>query len=294
MNFYRLLGVSPDATPEQIKKAFYKRAKKFHPDINPESGDIFKFITKAYQTLTDPNKKHLYDQIINRKNLFEIFQDKLVEFLGFTDKPKRGKTIKINLPVSIQEGIKGAVKEINYTRKVICSKCDGLGFTEKSKIVQCDICQAGRIQTPLGKLICPKCTGKGFIIKNPCKVCGGAAVAVKKESICINIPVGVEDGEVAVFKGMGDAGLNGGDYGDLKVVFSLDYGVYKKEGKDLFLRLKLPDNPENYSHLNIKVPTGEKISVALPQERLPLKLRIKEHGYISKDGVRGDLILYLL
>lgn len=294
MNFYRLLGVSPDATPDQIKKAFYRRAKKFHPDVSPGSAEIFKLINKAYQTLVDPQQKMFYDRLLSRKNLLEIFQDKLAEFLGFTDKPVKGKTIRINLPVSIQEGINSAQKELRYKRKVICERCDGLGFTEKSRIVQCDRCETGKITTPFGRFICPKCLGKGFVVENPCEVCHGKGLVIKQEIVVINVPVGVENGEVLTFKKLGDAGVNGGDYGDLKVVFSLDTGVYQKDGKNLVLKLKLPDSPEKYSQLSIKVPTGEKVCVALPQEKPPVKLRLKEHGYTDRDGNRGDLIIYLL
>lgn len=294
MNFYKLLGVSPDAKPEEIKKAFYRRAKKFHPDVNPDSAEIFKLITKAYQTLIDPQQRRLYDSLINRKTIFELFQEKLVEFLGFTDKPKRGKTIKVVLPVSITEGIKGGIKEVVYKRKVFCAKCDGIGFTEKSEFIRCDRCEGGRVLTPLGKVICPKCLGRGVIIKNPCDACGGKGLTVKQEKVFIKVPVGVEDGEAVSIKSMGDAGVNGGEYGDLKVVFSLDLGVYQKDGQDLILKLKLPDSPEKYSQLGFRTPTGEKVYIRLPQEKPPLKLRLKGNGYVAKDGSRGDLIICLL
>lgn len=294
MNFYKLLGVPPDATTDQIKKAFHRRAKKFHPDINPNCVEIFKLINKAYQTLVDPQQKLLYDTILSRKNLFEMFQDKVAEFFGFTDKPVKGKTIKIILPVSIQEGINGTQRELKYNRKVLCERCDGLGFTEKSQIIQCDRCEAGRVITPIGRFICPKCFGKGFLVKNPCDTCHGKGFVFRQEVVVIKVPVGVKNGEILTLKKLGDVGVNGGDYGDLKVFFNLDLGVYQQDGKNLVLKIKLPDSLEKYSQLNIKVPTGEKVMIKLPDEKPPLKLRLKGHGYTDKYGCRGDLIVYLL
>lgn len=294
MNFYKLLGISPDATYEDIKKAFYKKAKKFHPDINPDSQEIFKLITKAYQTLIDPQERRMYDDILQRKNILTVLTDKFMDFLGFTDRPKKGTNIKVKLNVSLKEGIKGVKREIYYKRRVLCDECDGCGFTVNSRILECKRCKDGKVKTKFGNIVCPYCFGKGFIIENPCKICGGRGFYTVNQKVLLSVPVGVEDGEKYILRGFGNAGINGGDYGDLTVVFKLDSGAYEKYGKDLVLRMKLPGPVENYDKIAIKTPSGEKILVKIPQEKLPLKIRVKGYGYVDKDGVYGDLILFLL
>lgn len=293
MNFYKLLGVSPDATYQEIKKAFYKKAKKFHPDINPGSEDTFKLILKAYQTLINPQEREKYNNLIQGSSGFISLTEKFMDFLGFTDKPKKGSNIKVKLNLSLKEAIEGAKKELSYKRKVLCEVCEGCGFTENSKVMLCDRCEGGKIKTKFGSIVCPHCLGKGFVIYNPCHACGGKGFYTKMDTISINVPVGVKDREKLVVKGLGNIGLNGGDYGDLIVIFKVDSGVYQIDGKDLILRIKLPGPVEDYEKINLKTPTGEKISVKLPQESLPFKVRLKGYGYIDKTGIRGDLILYL-
>lgn len=293
MNFYKLLGVSPDATYQEIKKAFYKKAKKFHPDINPGSEDTFKLILKAYQTLINPQEREKYNNLIQGSSGFISLTEKFMDFLGFTDKPKKGTNIKVKLNLSLKEAIEGAKKELSYKRKVLCEVCEGCGFTENSKVMLCGRCEGGKVKTKFGSIFCPHCLGKGFVIHNPCHACGGRGFYTKMDTVFVSIPVGVKDGEKLVVKGLGNIGLNGGDYGDLIVIFKVDSGVYQIDGKDLILRIKLPGPVEDYEKINLKTPTGEKISVKLPQESLPFKLRLKGYGYIDKTGIRGDLILYL-
>lgn len=294
MNFYRLLGVSLDSKPEDIKRAFYYKAKKFHPDVNPNSSTLFKYIIQAYQTLIDPNKRKEYEAFFSKKGPLETFSEKFMEILGFTDKPKKGTDINLQIKLSLKEAIEGVEKEILYQRRVICKRCDGCGFDEGSAVVECDSCKGGRVETRFGRFVCPVCFGRGFLIKNPCKSCKGLGHTKVTQYLYLQINQGVEDGSTKVFKHLGNAGLNGGEYGDLKVRFSVDFGVFEKVGDDILLRLKLPNSPDHYRYLNIRVPTGEKVLIEMPQEKPPMKIRLKGHGYSRKDGTRGDLILLVL
>lgn len=294
MNYFKLLGVSPSATPEHIKKSFHKMAKKFHPDLNPDGIEIFKYINQAYETLIDPKKRIEYQSILEKRSIADKLSDRVFEFLGFTDKPKRGNDIKLKVSVSLKEGIFGSKKRIDYKRRVICEECEGSGLDIESKISECDRCFQGRVKTKFGKIPCPRCLGRGFIILNPCKRCRGDGYHLRLETIYIDVPVGVGDREIIKLKKLGNAGINGGDYADLYVEFRLNTGNFKKIGKDLILKIKLEKPIDSYESLNIKLPTDEKISIKLPQEKPPLRLKIREAGYVDKDFTRGNLFIDII
>ncbi|MEJ5172201.1 MAG: DnaJ domain-containing protein [Hydrogenothermaceae bacterium] len=291
MNFFRLLGVSPLSSTEEIKKAFYKKAKKFHPDLNPNAGEIFKYITQAYETLTDPEKRKHYESVLNKKSILDKFSESFFGFLGFTAKPKRGKNIKLTLTVYLEDGLRGSKKEISYKRKVICGDCDGCGFTEHSSIVKCEKCINGYIDTKLGKIPCPECLTKGFIIKNPCNTCKGIGYYTKMDRVVIDIPVGVRGGDFIKIEKIGNAGLNGGDYGDLIIKFRLDTSPFEISGNDLILKMKLEKHPSEYSSINLKLPSKEKITVNMPNIDPPFRLVVRNCGYTSPEGDRGNLYI---
>ncbi|MEZ0324172.1 MAG: DnaJ domain-containing protein [Hydrogenothermaceae bacterium] len=294
MNFFRLLGVSPLSSTEEIKKAFYRKAKKFHPDLNPDAGEIFKYITQAYETLIDPQKRKDYEAVLEKKSIFDKFSETLFEFLGFTTKPKKGKNIKITLTVDIKDGLIGSKKEISYKRKVICEECDGCGFTEYSSIVKCERCLNGYINTKFGKMPCPECLAKGFIIKNPCNRCKGKGYYNKIEKVFIDVPIGVRDGDFIKIRKLGNAGLNGGDYGDLIVKFKLEPLPFELSRNDLILKMKLKKHPSEYNYLTLKLFTGEKITVSMPNTDPPFRLVLKDYGYISPEGKRGNLYIDII
>ena len=295
MNFYKLLGLKIDATEEEIKKAFRKQAKKFHPDLNKDSEEIFKLINQAYKTLIDPEKRSFYNNILGKSNLLNVFEEKLLEFLGFTDKPKNGSNIHITLKVSLKDAILGSEKVITYKRYKTCENCEGSGLSQSSKIVKCKKCDGiGKIQTKIGKIVCFNCFGKGYEILNPCEKCKGQGYYKGLESIKINVPKGIDDGERLRIRNLGHDGTNGGKSGDLIIRFKLIENVFKKIGNDLYLKLKLQKPLEEYEILRIKTITDEILEVKIPkEEQLPLTLKIPKEGYIDKSGNRGDLYIYI-
>ncbi len=208
MNFYKLLGVDFNATEEEIKKAYRKKVKLFHPYVNPDGEEIFKILNTAYETLINTEKRAKYDNLINKNSLLKVFEEKLLEFLGFIDKPQKGSDIKTTLTVSLEDGILGKEKTVKYMRKVVCPNCEGTGITKESKIERCDKCNTeGKIQTKIGKIICFKCFGKGFVVKNPCSRCKGFGYTKKEECITFKVPVGVQTGDRIKVKSMGNCGL---------------------------------------------------------------------------------------
>ena len=295
MNFYKLLGLKIDATEEEIKKAFRKQAKKFHPDLNKGSEEIFKIINEAYKTLIDPEKRSFYNSILGKSNLFNVFEEKLLDFLGFTDKPKNGSSIYITLKVSIKDAILGSEKVITYKRYKSCENCEGSGLSGSSKIIKCKKCDGiGKIQTKIGKIICFGCFGKGYEILNPCEKCKGHGHYKGLESVKIKIPKGIDDGERLRIKNLGHDGTGGGKSGDLIIKFKLMQSVFKKVGNDLHLKLKLQKPLKEYETLRIKTITDEILELKIPKgEKLPLILKIVNEGYIDKSGNRGNLYIHI-
>ena len=296
MNFYKLLGVAFNATPEEIKKAYRKKVKLFHPDINPNGKEIFKVLNTAYETLINPEKRQEYDRYINKNSLTRILEEKILDFLGFTDKPLKGLDIKTTVIVSLQDGILSREKTISYERKVICPECEGSSITSYSQIVKCDKCDGeGRIQTKIGKIICFKCLGKGFVVKNPCKTCKGFGYIKTKDQVSFKVPIGVETGDKIRIEGKGHCGLNGGKNGDLIIRFKLDTGFFEKSGKDLILNLKLDEDISNYDYIRIKNPLNEILQIKVPPNSTKNSvIKVKGEGYISKTGERGDIYIRLV
>lgn len=293
MNFYKLLGIPFNATEEDIKKAYRKKVKLFHPDINPDGEEIFKILNIAYETLINPEKRTQYDKLINGSSIFKIFEEKLLDFFGFTDKPLKGTDIKTTIKVSLEDGLLGKEKTIKYKRKVICPECDGNAITKYSKIEKCFKCDGkGRINTKLGKILCFNCLGKGFMIKNPCKSCKGLGYIKKDEFITFKVPIGIQTGDKIKIKNMGNCGLNGGNNGDLIIRFILDTGIYEKKGDDLILNIKFEKDISEYEYIRIKNPLNETIQIKIPPNITKSQLiKLKEEGYITKSGERTNLYI---
>lgn len=293
MNFYRLLGVAYNATPDEIKKAYRKKVKIFHPDVNPDGEEVFKLLNVAYETLINPDKREQYDKLLNKNSLLKVFEDKLLEFLGFTDKPQKGSDIRTTVTVSLEDGLLGRKKTIKYKRKVLCPDCEGNGIVKESRLIKCDKCSGeGRIQTKLGKIVCFKCLGKGFVVKNPCGRCGGLGYTKEDQYISFKVPIGVETGDKLTVKSMGNCGLNGGEYGNLIIRFILDTGIFEKTSDGLILNVKLEKDISEYEYIRIKNPSNEVLQIKIPPNATKNQLiKISQEGYINKSGERTNLYI---
>ena len=250
-DFYEVLGLSKGASDDEIKKAYRKLAKQYHPDLHPDDKEAetrFKEVNEAYEVLSDEGKRSKYDQFGHAAfdpsmgggaygggfgDFGDIFGD---IFGGFGDifgggarqrnGPQRGESIRTGINVSFEEAAFGCTKEINATKIENCESCGGSGCAEGTTPEVCPTCGgSGAVRTqqrtPLGVFSsqspCQKCGGTGKVIHKPCASCRGAGTQRKQRKISVNIPAGIDDGQTISLRGQGHAGKNGGPKGDLLI-----------------------------------------------------------------------------
>jgi len=303
-DYYQILGVSRDASEEEIKRAYRKLAHKYHPD---KGGDEKKFkeINEAYQVLSDKEKRAQYDRFgrvfeggsdfgpgfdfgFNWGKFNEGFEfdfgdlsEMMEEFfgLGFTGRrkreTKRGKDIEIELALSLEEVLRGREKEITLEKFITCSRCQGIGAEPGTSVKECFSCRGtGQVQqikrTPFGSFtkstICPECGGEGFRPEKPCNVCKGEGRIKGEEAVKIFIPAGVDTNQVIKVAGKGDAGKRAGKSGDLYIrIFVKPHPVFKRKGDDLYLSLPISFTQAALGD-EVEVPTleGKKILLKVP------------------------------
>ncbi len=279
-DYYKVLGVDKNSTKEEIKKAYKKLAKKYHPDINkdPESQEKFKEINEAAAVLGDDEKRAKYDQFGSTYEQFSggrgfDFSDFGFDFGGFSGGmfdfgdifdqffgggfssqrrrgPKRGADLRYDMEISLEQAAKGVNQKISIPRLEKCEKCDGTGAKSESDIVECPNCGGrGAVQktqrTPFGVFAttttCRKCHGSGKYIKEECRQCDGTGVVRKTRNIEVNIPAGAEEGTNLRIRGEGEAGEKGGESGDLFIVIHVkEHETFKRSGDDIFVKVQVP------------------------------------------------------
>lgn len=267
-DYYEVLGVSRQATSEDIKKAYRKLAKKYHPDMNPGDKDAeakFKEVNEAYSVLSDEQKRANYDRFGHAAfdgagNGFDGFDgfgfgglDDLFEtFMGGAFGrsrrsgnygPVRGRDIQYSIDITFEEAAFGVTKEIPVTRLQTCTTCNGTGAKPGTYPENCKRCQGtGQIRysqaTPFGQFVnvktCDACNGEGKIITHPCETCHGKGRVSKNSRISLNIPAGIDDGQTISLNGEGESGLRGGPAGDLYVTIHIKkHPIFKREGYDV-------------------------------------------------------------
>lgn len=330
-DYYELLGVEKTASKDEIKKAFRQLARKYHPDVNdaPDAEERFKEIGKAYEVLSDEEKRSVYDRygeqgLSNQGfgqsqfdfgfgGLDEIFSSLFgdFDFGGFggggrqnPNAPRKGSDLRLDLEIEFEEAFLGAEEEIEIAHLEECTKCKGTGAEPGSKKITCPKCNGmGQVQrvtrTMMGHFTqvspCPDCHGAGTIIENPCSECKGEGRASKKKKLTIKIPKGVESGVKMRVSGAGDAGKNGGPTGDLYVVIYVkEHEIFHRDGANLYLEQPISPAQATLGD-SITIPTMEAETVlklhASTQHGEILKIKNEGMPYLNSPSQRGDLFV---
>ncbi len=258
-DYYSILGVSRDASQEEIKKAFRRLARQYHPDLNPgnrEAEEKFKEINEAYSCLGDPQKRANYDRFGNAEGpmgngfgfethttFTDLFEDIFEGFFGNfgfkKNRPTRGADLRYDLTITLEEAAFGTEKEIKFPRWQECTNCNGSGVKPGSAPFTCSSCGgSGYIRYNQGffsvSKTCNKCGGTGKIIKDPCSECSGMGKIRVEQSLTIKIPPGVDTGTKLKVTGEGELGQFGGPRGDLYIYIEVkEHNFFKRDGINL-------------------------------------------------------------
>ena len=273
-DYYELLGVGRDASEEEIKKAYRKKAIQHHPDKNPgnkQAEEMFKKVSEAYEVLKDPDKRAAYDRYGHAAfapgggprgaggpaggfhDPFDIFREVFggssgsifEEFFGGGggDGARDGADLRYDIEIALEEAARGVEKEISFRKLAPCDHCDGTGAEPGSKRVTCPTCRgAGQVTTARGfftvRQVCPTCHGTGTRLDKPCRECRGEGRINKTAKLNVRIPPGVDTGSRLRSSGNGEAGVYGGRSGDLYIVIHVkDHEIFERQGDDLFCEI---------------------------------------------------------
>ena len=324
-DYYEVLGVERTASVDEIKKAYRRLARQYHPDFNkaPDAEVRFKEISEAYEVLSDPQKREQYDHFGHQAdfNGFGGGGFSGADFSGFGFEsifesffgggfgggrrrppgPEQGSHLRYDLEITLEDAFHGRAREIKIPRTEVCPDCKGSRAKPGTRPETCSACGGSGQQqhvrnTPFGRMVnvvtCLACSGEGKIIKEPCPACRGQGRVVRERKIEIRIPPGVEHGSRLRISGEGEAGLRGGPPGDLYVMISIrPHKLFHREGSDLIYEMTL-DMARAALGLEVEVTTLEKSrGLADPEGTQPgTVFRLKGKGMPRLRGSgKGDL-----
>ena len=296
---YEILGVSRSAAADEIKSAYRRLARKYHPDVNPNDAaaeEKFKEIGAAYAILSDPEKKARFDQ-------YGVTDDQPSDPFGGAG-GRDGDDLKIEIELSLRDVLSGVTKEASVDKQVECNFCGGRGTDGGKAPEQCGTCRGQGVvsavrNTFIGQVrtqtTCPTCSGEGIMIKNPCTHCRGRGTKRETVSTTINIPAGVESGSTIHMPGHGNDGTNGGRPGDLYVVLRVrDDSRFQRRGTDIHTEVVLTFAQAALGdHLTLDGIDGE-VQISVGAGTQPgARTTVKGHGLPPlHGGRRGDFYVH--
>ena len=332
-DYYEVLGVEKTASDDEIKKAYRKKAKEFHPDLHPgdkEAEDKFKEANEAYEVLSDPDKKSKYDRFGHAGvdpnygaggpgggfggmdfDLGDIFGSFFGGGFGGgrqanPNDPRRGSDTQARVTLSFEEAAKGCKKKVEFTRIELCPECHGSGAASGTSPETCPDCHGrGQVnvqqRTPFGVIqtskSCSRCGGKGQIIKTPCSKCKGKGAVSKKVTLEVDIPAGIDDRQVLNVGGQGNSGANGGPSGNLHVtVLVRPHPFFERDGYDVWCEVTISFAQAALGD-TLEVPTLEgKVRYDVPAGTQPgTVFKLKGRGIQSLNGRgKGDQLVRLV
>ncbi|MDF7668220.1 MULTISPECIES: molecular chaperone DnaJ [unclassified Lactobacillus] len=322
-DYYNVLGVDRNASDKEINSAYRKLAKKYHPDLNHEAGaeEKYKEVNEAYEVLHDKQKRAQYDQFgsagVNGQggfgggagqgygdfSGFGDFGDIFNDFFGGgggssqaqanPTAPKRGQDLDYTLTIDFMDAITGKKTQVSYTRSETCSTCQGTGAEKGTHPITCDKCHGSGYMTVTQKsmlgmirrqTVCDKCHGKGVIIEHPCQTCHGNGTVDGKNTIEVNIPAGIDNGQQLRYDGQGEAGKNGGPYGDLYISYRIKPSKdFERSGNTIYTTV-----PISFAQATL----GDEIDIKTVHGKSKLKIPAGTQPN-KKFTLRGEGVPYL-
>ena len=327
-DYYEVLGIQKGASEDEIKKAYKKLARKYHPDMNPgdkEAEEKFKEINEANEVLSDPEKKSRYDQFgfagvdpnygagagggaygggFDFGDLGDIFGSFFGGGFGGQRRnpnaPQRGESIRASVSISFTEAAFGCEKSVTIERSEQCPTCKGSGCAPGTTPEICPDCHGSgtvqtRRQTPMGVFAsngpCRKCGGTGRLIHQPCSDCRGSGAVRKRRTIKVNIPAGIDHGQTISLRGQGGAGKNGGPAGDLLITVMVQpHEIFRRDGVDVFCEAPITFT-QAVLGAELEIPTIDgKVKYSIPEgTQTGTVFRLKGKGVPVLNGRgRGD------
>src|SRR5271170_6587858 len=294
LDYYEVLGVTREASDQELKTAYRRLAMQYHPDRNPgdaEAEEKFKECSEAYQVLTDAQKRAAYDR----------YGHAGVSGVGNRrpSRAQRGRDLRYELTIAFEEAVFGKETEISIHRMEVCTDCAGSGTRNKQGPSTCQQCQGrGQVRYQQGFFsiarTCSVCGGTGTMITNPCPTCRGEARVARDHKIMVNVPAGVEGGTRIRYQGEGDVGRFGGPNGDLYIVLTVKaHEFFEREGNDLHCVMPI-SVPQAALGDELSIPTLEgETTLKIPegtQSGKEFRIRGKGVPHLNERG-RGDLIV---
>lgn len=326
-DYYEVLGVSKTASDDELKKAYRKLAKQYHPDSNPgdkEAEAKFKEASEAYAVLSDSDKRRQYDQFghaafenggggaggfdFSGMDMGDIFGDIFGDLFGggrsqrrSYNGPMKGKNTRENIRITFDEAVKGTEKPLKIKFKETCSCCNGSGAKPGTQPVTCTRCGGkGQVimqsQSFFGMArtvtACPDCNGTGSVIKEKCSDCSGLGYVPKTKEIMVNVPAGIDNGQAVKIRGMGEPGVNGGERGDLLVeIFVSRHPVFIRQDYDIYSTVPISFVTATLGgEVRISTVDGDVMYDVKAGTQTDTKVRLRGKGVptLRNKQVRGD------